>query len=59
MFEGSYQFAFFDGAESCFASLTCTCLQCRAKSKDGGKVLRDKLERIGMQLPSGGHESIS
>merc|ERR1712038_1488946 len=25
----------------------------RAKSKDGGKVLRDKLERIGMQLPSG------
>ena len=26
---------------------------CRAKSKDGGKVLRDKLERIGMQLPSG------
>ena len=26
---------------------------CRAKSKDGGKVLRDKLERIGMELPSG------
>merc|ERR1711936_294545 len=25
----------------------------RAKSKDGGKVLRDKLERIGMTLPSG------
>ena len=25
----------------------------RAKSKDGGKVLRDKLERIGMELPSG------
>merc|ERR1712080_340420 len=25
----------------------------RAKSKDGGKVLRDKLERIGMLLPSG------
>lgn len=25
----------------------------RAKSKDGGKVLRDKLERIGMSLPSG------
>merc|ERR1719481_1716861 len=25
----------------------------RAKSKDGGKVLRDKLERIGMQLPNG------
>ena len=25
----------------------------RAKSKDGGKVLRAKLERIGMQLPSG------
>merc|ERR1711892_1594062 len=25
----------------------------RAKSKDGGKVLRDKLDRIGMQLPSG------
>jgi hypothetical protein len=30
-----------------------TCSVCRAKSKDGGKVLRDKLERIGMQLPSG------
>jgi len=25
----------------------------RAKSKNGGKVLRDKLERIGMTLPSG------
>jgi hypothetical protein len=25
----------------------------RAKSIDGGKVLRDKLERIRMQLPSG------
>merc|ERR1712156_686848 len=25
----------------------------RAKSKDGGKVLRDKLERIGMTLPAG------
>ena len=25
----------------------------RAKSKDGGKVLRNKLEKIGMQLPSG------
>ena len=29
------------------------CSMSRAKSKDGGKVLRDKLERIGMQLPSG------
>ena len=28
-------------------------IPCRAKSKDGGKVLRDKLERIGMELPSG------
>merc|ERR1719356_1872984 len=25
----------------------------RAKSKDGGKVLRDKLEKIGMSLPAG------
>jgi len=25
----------------------------RAKSKDGGKVLRDKLDKIGMELPSG------
>ena len=27
MFEATYQFIFFDGAKSCFASLTCTCLQ--------------------------------
>ena len=25
----------------------------RAKSKDGGKVLRDKLDKIGMSLPAG------
>ena len=25
----------------------------RAKSKDGGKVLRDKLDKIGMNLPAG------
>ena len=25
----------------------------RAKSKDGGKLLRDKLDKIGMSLPAG------
>ena len=26
---------------------------CRAKSKNGGKFLRDKLDRIGLALPAG------
>ena len=26
---------------------------CRAKSKDGGKMLRSKLDRIGLPLPAG------
>ena len=26
---------------------------CRAKSKNGGRMLRDKLDKIGMTLPAG------
>ena len=28
-------------------------LFCRAKSKNGGKCLREKLEKIGLNLPAG------
>ena len=30
-----------------------TCYLCRAKSKNGGKQLRDKLDRLGLSLPAG------
>ena len=33
------------------SSQTCCC--CRAKSKNGGKQLRDKLDRLGLSLPAG------
>lgn len=29
------------------------CVRCRAKSKNGGRSLRDKLEKIGLSLPAG------
>ena len=29
------------------------CCCCRAKSKNGGKQLRDKLDRLGLSLPAG------
>lgn len=29
------------------------CLFCRAKSKNGGRLLREKLEKIGLNLPAG------
>ena len=29
------------------------CHLCRAKSKNGGRALRDKLEKIGLNLPAG------
>lgn len=28
-------------------------LVCRAKSKNGGRLLREKLEKIGLNLPAG------
>lgn len=28
-------------------------IHCRAKSKNGGRALRDKLEKIGLNLPAG------
>ena len=41
---------------SCYVSVTtteCFWLLCRAKSKNGGRMLRDKLDKIGMTLPAG------
>jgi len=29
------------------------CVSCRAKSKNGGRALRDKLDKIGVTLPAG------
>lgn len=31
----------------------CSFLHCRAKSKNGGRSLREKLDKIGLNLPAG------
>ena len=43
-----------------FSSLaTCSSRANRAKSKNGGKCLRDKLERIGLSLPAGRRKAVA
>lgn len=33
--------------------VSCKNVFCRAKSKNGGRLLREKLEKIGLNLPAG------
>lgn len=36
-----------------FNCILFVCDYCRAKSKNGGRLLREKLEKIGLNLPAG------
>lgn len=48
-----YSEEFFDGKNRVVFHSSKSLIQFRAKSKNGGRILRDKLEKIGVNLPAG------